>query len=203
MFQFDDLTVGSPVGEYEASSWVGFTVGSPYPAAGVPIPSNIAKDIPHIDPVSLRNYAIAPSGSGVLYGANYTSATGDSPGFGSFSFGNVNSLRAFSFACSTPGELNVPVACSLDVAASCVAYNGTIVNYAYSSTFSYTPTSPLNGTMQFVDFDRQANIPSIPDNKIGNNECYNYTFTATSQTLPHIALELDNVITTLIFYSNI
>lgn len=60
------MTFGQPVGQCEVCSWPGFTVDSPFPAFGTPIPATIAKDIPHINPLSPQNYALATSGTAVL-----------------------------------------------------------------------------------------------------------------------------------------
>lgn len=165
-------------------TWSGFTVDSPFPAIGDEI-KNLPDNIPHINPASPRNYALASSGNAVV--------TMDTNGFGSEDLEGFGTLHAFNFACSTPGALKIPVACALNITANCIGDTGGPL--IYSNVFSYNPTGPLDGDMKYVDFDAQATIPQQAE---FGTLCVNYTFTASmpaGKPMSRVALELDNVIT--------
>lgn len=176
------------------------------PTPGTPIASNIAKDIPHINPSSPRNYALVSSGTAVLQGFTYLDSTGDSPGFANMGyFVNTALLNSFDYACSTPGGLKVPLACTLNITAVCPTYAaGQIGSVTYSNLFSYAPAGVLDGDMHHVSFLSQGTFPANDgSNFVPQGQCNNFTFVATRPNSDGpVALELDNVVFAVYFLTS-
>lgn len=105
-------------------------------------------------------------------------------------------LHSFFFACSLPGTLKVPQACTLNVTAICFDdLNATPPTlYTYSKLITYKPTGFLDSSMHAVNYTNMNH--TSPSGAGANNFCGEYQF----QVLPSegsasiVALEIDTVI---------
>ncbi|KAJ8608155.1 hypothetical protein MRB53_039834 [Persea americana] len=177
---------------YDGATWSTLVVGTP-PTSDVPgIPF-----IPHVQPVSARNYA---------FGASATIST---PNTACVPGGQdaVISLHGFSFACgAVEGSMfpGYPLDCSLTITAICSASssgNAAVNSATFSATVVYA--AQLDGSMKTVDFDAIAAANAHPASglTIQSGTCSNYAFSVSSSGSSQLDLFVDNVDYTLSYAS--